>query len=369
MPSKEENQGIEEFVLEQVKAQVDMGEIYRTLKQHAQEKPRKVIDHELVSNYRAYDAPDYQRGTFIDTQFRGGDIHDYHEMQQMLEELNTRYPGDTELLLLPESEGYGNPDNALPIVCFQLPATQKSERTVFFVSGHHKGEWSGSEATYLIAKRLLGSYHAGNSAVKLIRRDTHLTFIPQVDADLYANLPEAMHLGRDEYYELGYSRLGIRPNDVELNRYREFNASDFLSEQHIFEQTRAVMSFCEATIAQHGPPLLVIDYHEGPSCGKFEALQDQARVPPRHLPYIYAEVAKSYPVINELELAENQVFLNEFLLISDMAETFSEYMACRGAYGILLEAPKEEHGYSLDQRIEMDLIATDRILAQHYLDL
>ena len=48
---------------------------------------------------------------------------------------------------------------------------------------------------------------------------------------------------------------------------------------------------------------------------------------------------------------------------------FSEYLALRGAHSFTLEVPKQQHGYMLDERVEMNLIATDRLLARYYLNI
>ena len=72
---------------------------------------------------------------------------------------------------------------------------------------------------------------------------------------------------------------------------------------------------------------------------------------------------------NEPELAESQDFRNDFVLTPDNATSFSSHLACKSGYGFTFEAPKEENGYSLQQRIEMNLIATDRILARQYLGI
>ena len=329
------------------------------------------IDRELVSTYTEHDNPDYKRGMFINTQCRGNNVHSYHEMNQLLRELNAKYPSDTQLFSAGKSEGYGSPDNALDVVGIHIFATDEPKQTAFFVGGHHPNEWSGSETVYLVAERLLQSYHGGNPNAHRMRKNTDIVFIPQVDVDLYAqpDFEKVTKSNYPEFFERGYSRLEANPDAVDINSYRSQHIIDFLLGGFVLNQTRAVKGFCRDVIARYGSPFLAFDYHEDQKLEKFEISQHRARAPPDHPLYVYTEVVKSYPVINESELAYVQELDKELVLTPDIANCFSEYIACKGAYGFTFEVPKEENGYSLKQRIEMNLIATDRVLARHYLDI
>ncbi len=73
--------------------------------------------------------------------------------------------------------------------------------------------------------------------------------------------------------------------------------------------------------------------------------------------YALEEVAKHYP--GGVSLHERQINYNREYI-------FTEYMASKGAYSFLFETTEK---VGLEERINMNLIATDRILARHILGI
>ena len=120
---------------------------------------------ESSNPFYEYDNPAYNPGMFLETHCNQAKIHNYSEMEKLLKEFCNKYSSDAIVTSAGKSEGYGNPKNALDIWALQIPATEKPEQTGFFVAGHHP-EFSGPETVYLIAERLLLSYHSGNENVK-----------------------------------------------------------------------------------------------------------------------------------------------------------------------------------------------------------
>jgi len=186
----------------------------------------KQIDHQFASMYSEHNNSDYHRGMFIDARCQEAKVHSYGEMRHLLDDLIIQYPSDAQLFSTGKSEGYRSSDNALDVVGIQIFAIEEPKQTAFFVSGHHADEWSGSETAYLVAKGLLESYHEGNPNVHKMRKNTHLVFIPQIDADLYAqpNFENVTELSYEEYLERGYSRLNVEPDHIVTNYYRDEGA-------------------------------------------------------------------------------------------------------------------------------------------------
>lgn len=374
VPKKSNNKQEFDDMLEEISREIDFSELIDKALLKCSEYFNGEVDSESSRCYNPYsehDSPDYKGDMFIDTSCDEAKIHSYSEMEALLRDLQTVYPVDAKVISAGKSEGYGGLENALDVWVLSMPATDKPKRTTFLVAGHHP-EYSGPETVYLLAKRLLESYQAGNENVRKLRKNTHIILIPQIDSDLFNNLHRARDMNRIDYMELGYSWLGANPERIYLNRYNQnFDAIDFLTRTHIVEQARSVRRVCEGVIEEYGQPCLAIDYHEGPgSCGKFAIARKIPGSPPIQPLYVYAEVANLYPVIEESEVPEFQKAVMKGIRPGrDKDYSFSEYMAFKGAQSFTFEAPMKRDGFFLAERIEMNLIATDRILARYFLGI
>lgn len=333
------------------------------------------VNHSPVSTYDEHENPDYKRGMFIDTSCGEARIHSYRDMETLLKGFQTRYPSDVKMVSAGKSEGYSTPENSLDVWALHMFATEKPEQTAFFIAGHHP-EYSGPETVYLVAQRLLESYHAGNRNVKTLRKNTHLVFIPQVDVDLYDNLDRVDQMDIEDYLEEGYSWLidNSDPKQTselrnhEMNFYTTEGDQGLTEEEYLkirgfypFAQTDATKKEIYDSVAKFGKPLLVVDYHESDALlGKYHFMSVRARVSPY---FVLAEVAKSYPVMNEEEI--------RYLAKVEESRTYStrlvDLMDDKGAQCFYSEAPQT--GYPLAQRIKMNLISTDRILARYFLGI
>ena len=340
----------------------------------------QIKDQQLRLNaYREYDSPDYHRNAFIDTGCNNAKVHSYRGMQSLLEELQRSYPADISIFSAGKSEGYGLPDNALDIYGIHLYATEKPKRTALFVSGHHPHEWSGSETVYELARRMLESYHAKNQNIRELRKDTHVVLIPQVDVDQYDNLEATQDL--EQYFKNGYLRL-IEENpylfdelcDVDVNYYGSAEGHEAALGFPPFRQSIAVKEAILDFIGCYGSPFLAIDYHEG-SHG-YLAMGVKNRGPPL---WVLAEVSKSYPIASEDQI-RGSIQAAEEMALDPSFPGFSDIMAASGAASFYTETPwpltgdqskesRESDRYTLAQRIEMNLIATDRILARYFLGI
>jgi hypothetical protein len=325
--------------------------------------------------YTEYDNPAYHRGMFIDTNCKQAWVHNYKEMEDMLRMLISSYPSDVRMLSAGKSEGYGGPENKLDVWGIEVFATEKPDRTAFFFSGHHP-EYSGPETVYLIAKHIMESHYLDNQNVKEIRKNTHLVFIPQIDADLFNNLDKANPINMGDYFEKGYSWLidqtnleakelqrliwALRAHD--MNTYT-FNRN-FMSEPEnfTFKQNIDVLLTLTRMIGKYGTPFIAIDYHEQLKGSDYLAFQLDTKQP---LYYVFAEVAKSYPVPTEAIVTKYATLPPEHY----QKALINFVNRHDGAASFFTEAPGRGYtnGYSLAQRIEMNLIATDRILARHYM--
>ena len=125
-----------------------------------------------------------------------------------------------------------------------------------------------------------------------------------------------------------------------------------------FAQTEAVKKAVLKSIEDYGKPQLAIDYHENLDRDQFTI------IPIRPIPpyYALAEVAKSYPVESQDDVDAAIRFRTE---ISNGGLSLMDIIANMGASGFTFEAPGERTAYTLKQRVEMNLIATDRILGRH----
>lgn len=343
------------------------------------------IDHSKISTYTEYDTSDYHRGMFADTKCNSAKVHSYGEMESLLKQMQGKYPSDVKPVSTGKSQGYGGPENALDVWLLHMLATKEPKRTAFFIAGHHP-EYSGPETIYALAERLLKSYHTGNPNVKVIRKNTHMVFIPQVDADLYDNLGKAGPMDRGDYFLEGYSWL-IDINDPEqVSNLRRHEMNYYCvgdrTEEHYFAQkgyypfaqTTAVQNAVFSCIEEFGKPVLAVDYHECDEFHKYWIAQLNARLPAY---YILAELAKSVPVRNSLEAEYGM----ESQRVMDILKTDPmDIMADMGAACFYTEAPVSMAGdqpgkqkqtilYPLEKRIEMNLIATDRILARYFLGI
>jgi len=345
------------------------------------------INHSVAPCYSEHDNPKYQRGMFIDTRCNKSKIHSYREMKGLLEELQKKYSSDVEMFPAGKSEGYGSPNNALDVWGLHLFATEKPERTAFFVAGHHLLEWTGSETVYELAKRTLESHYTDQKHlqnlrknVQNLRKNTHLVFFPQVDADQYDNL-EQFKLGDEtEYFIKAYSRL-IGSEDYlfvdlfgcpDVNYYgsREKHEKDFGYPP--LSQSTAVKNAIQKSIDEFGSPFLAIDYHEG--ADKYAVMHVNNRDPPL---WVLAAVSRWYPVADESSLQSGVQSEEDIALALYGYPRFSDLMVDEGAASFYTETPlpmmgdplaedREMNTYPLEQRIEMNLIATDRILARYF---
>lgn len=310
------------------------------------------------------DNVDYQRGMFIDTTCSKAEIHSYGDMYDLLKKLET--PSDVKLYSIGKSEGYGGPDNALDIWALIMPATEKAEKTAFFVAGHHP-EPSGPEAVYLIAERLLGSYHSDNKNVKTLRRNTDLVFIPHADPDLYNNLKK--YVDKESYFENGYLWRVSKPFEKISIRYHESNSYIFpgsVSEEEYvrkmgkpFAQAEAIKEYVNNSIASSRPPILSIDYHENYKLPTFEIMQRGKGIPMD----IWKEVGKDYPISDDFFKRYKEMEISR-ANNATARSTFADMLNMAGATSYLIEASAEKR-YTLENSIEMHLIATDAILAKH----
>ena len=159
----------------------------------------------------------YAPGTFIDVSCKAAKISDYRTMYGMLEKLSKRFPNDSTFFKVGESRGFGAHENSLEIPGIHIKATDKPERTAFFVAGHHP-EYSGPEAAYLIAERLLTPDEGKISHVRQMRKNTHITIIPQINVDLYNNL-EKYERDPERYWRDGFGSRDDMPGELQLNHY------------------------------------------------------------------------------------------------------------------------------------------------------
>jgi hypothetical protein len=181
-----------------------------------------------MTNPRA--PPTYTRSMFFDVTCQENRIYDYKEMQKNLEELANSYDR-VELTSIGKSQGYGGPENAVDVWSLYICPDGRSEKTVFFVGGHHGPEFSGNVTPYLLAKRLLESREKGNPYVKKLLQDKRIIVIPQVDSDYY-NVFRGLDVeyGSDDYWGLGYGfqrdRVGDEPEDPEWIELEKIMASE-----------------------------------------------------------------------------------------------------------------------------------------------
>jgi len=332
--------------------------------------------------------PSYHRNLLIKTTCEKAELHNYQEMKGLLETLCLNYPQDAHMVSLGQSKGYGDDSNALDILSLQIPAKAKPKHTVFFVSGHHYCETSGPETVYEIAKRILESDSDNNQYIKAIRELTTFIFIPQVDVDAYNNLEIALRTTEIKFGEQAYSRFlnpVIDPEILEINQtaIRYFDNAYFKDEienkdeniqysddyVRLFYMPPSMVVSKAISDIRYGKPFLACDFHEQRIPKELEKefvnidfiiLSERDTPLPR---YVYEEVAKDYPV--SLEHSLNPQRIPE----EGGKTTFSEFLANLGASSYAFEPPGNISPFNLAERIEMNLIATDRILSKHYLGI
>ena len=329
-------------------------------------------DSQNGSVYREYDTPNYHRGSFINTECNVAQVHSYSQMESLLRDLQIDYPSDVAILSAGRSQGYGGYENALDVWVLHMPATESPTNTAFFIAGHHP-EFSGPETAYLLAERLLKSYHSGNENVKSLRRNTHLVFIPQVDADLFDNLDRLASMSQEDYYEQGYSWILSDPDHSSSLRGHDMNLyvtdNGMTEEEYInlwghrpFAQTVAAKRAVLKAIEACGKPEFAFDYHENCLSDRFTIIPIGSSPPY----YALAEVAKSYPVEGQDDVEATAKSRRE---VSNGSHSLIDIISDMGAAGFTFEAPGKKPVYRLEKSIEMNLIATDRILSRHCLDI
>ncbi len=226
---------------------------------------------------------------------------------------------------------------------------------------------------------MLESYHAGNSNIQKIRKNTHLVFIPQVDVDQYENLKATREL--EKYFRNGYLRL-IEDEPylfddlcgVDVNYYGSMDEHEKVLGFPPLKQSIAVKNAILDSIAHYGQSFLAMDYHEG-SRG-YLVMDVRNRDPPL---WVLAEVSKSYPIASEDQI-KGSTQAEEDIALDSSFPRLSDVMVAEGAASFYTETPwpltgdpskekREADLITLENRIEMNLIATDRILARYFLDI
>lgn len=298
---------------------------------------------------------DYRPGKFIDVSCSSATIHSYGDMYSKLEELSERYPDDVILFKVGESEGYGGSDNSRVIPGIHITATEESERTVFIVAGHHP-EYSGPEAAYLIAERILESYEANNPNVREMRKNTNITIIPQVNVDLYDNL-EKFEADRDRYWQEGF---GLK-DSTEPPGYNYYGPADEYEAWYLrgpMMESLAVKGTIRKTIKAYKNPFLSIDLHEHPWADNSFVSQiestDSYETHVVHPDYIKQQMA----------LVGSGKMKDKSRDIKARTDTFFEYMADMGAQSFLFEIQGD---LSLDEKIQKILVGVDCIFARYFL--
>ena len=342
----------------------------------------RVMTYGTLNQPQEQSSQEYHRGTFIDTLCRQAIVSDYQGMKQQLERLSSIYPLDAKMTSIGESVGYGGPGNTLDIWSLQIPATVEPKQTAFFVSGHHYWEVSGPETVYEIAKRILESYSGGNPHVQKMRESTHCVFIPQINVDAYNVLSMALQIHPRDFRRQAYSRFldpTLDPDALEFNRitiqecdinfYVFGNEEDserswlHKTEELLFAPYRSMQRTVGEIIRRYGRPFLAFDYHEHGEPDDFMVFSYGEQISPVD---VYTEVEKTYPVLRGQKLRNTE---RKLLSEKEDDTTFSAYLAYLGAYSFLLESPEKGGGWDLCDRVEMNLISTDRILAKYFLDI
>jgi hypothetical protein len=334
---------------------------------------------------------EYRLGTFIDVSSRSAKVHDYRSMYALLKKLSERYPNDTEFFKVGESRGYGGSKNSLEIPGIHIKAAEQSERTAFVIAGHHP-EYSGPEAAYLLAERLLAAYENRNSHVHQMRQNTHTTIIPQVNVDLYDNLEKYWE---DSFGTRSYELAGTverEPKDLEHNYYGSDNEYlDFYGVPPP-KASKAVKKTVGKVIKEFGPPLLSLDFHEA-ARADYSLLMQTSRddIVWRQVDLegaigdiavqngetdwdFFAVGGEEYAlakfpkyVIDEMDkVGSGRMHYNEKGKKDLNVFSFDTFMAFKGAESFLFEI---ESKLCLDEKIEKILVGTDRILARYFLGI
>jgi hypothetical protein len=316
----------------------------------------------------------YKRDTFFDTSCHEAKVYNYREMYSLLQQLSDQYD-EVKLTSCGKSEGYGGPEYALDVWSLHILPTEEPISVDFFVGGQHICENSGSVTAYMIGMRLLESFKAGNPHVHKMRKNSHIVIIPQVDVDYYNNLERYPTLPKN-YWETGYGIFTATDGEISIQFPKNFNANFYGSvETHLelqgyppMKQSQAVKKTIENLVFQKGlHPFLGIDYHEAGLGRKFTVFftkyNPKADSFTKKTPlYILRAVRPFYPV-EFIQCSEDSdiAFVDEKLL--------SGFLTKLGADSFVFEPPDKDKGYKLEQQIEMNLIATDRILAEYYMDM
>jgi len=344
----------------------------------------------------------YQPGMFLDTSCRSPELHSYSGMYNLLRALEKSYPDDVKLFNVGESEGYGSSENALEIPGIHIIATEEPKRTVFFVAGHHP-EYSGPEAAYLIAERLLTAYHMDrNPNVQKMRKNTHITVIPQVDVDLYAN-KEKFERDPAKFWREGYGSLSKHTPPAADSLILQWDRNFYgRSDNHFACHARAppkealsVKKTVKQTITSYGPAFLAFDYHETPRARYTSIIyltpenidrttiveveqflrslrensgKDITYDDPFDPLLMGANETWLYPqyAIKEMERVGSGEFnrkdIEEYVHAS--TGSFDEFMTVLGADSFSFEVEGE---LPLEEKVAMILAGTDRILARYFL--
>lgn len=352
----------------------------------------------------------YQNGTYLKTNCGEASISSYDRMNDKLKELRSTYSG-VEIIPVGKSMGYRGYENALPIVSFHILPTDTEQTNVYFVAGLHPEEWSGSETVYLIAERLLDSYRRGNANVQELRKNTRLIFVPQLSPDIYYNLAAALKRTRGEFYIQAYSYLSIlkRLANIDRKQIEEilanqepnwfgdmWSAKNMSFKDALYRHLSPVLSmegdslreYIETKYRNRIKPVLAFDYHETPNIS--DDLDDSSEYDDDYheaglesdwpfyitwdgtsgqelAEYGMIEVLKAY--VPDLNLASvDRRFRRKSREQSEDEDTFRDYMGSLGAQSFCLENASVEQ-YALHDRVQMNLIATDRILARHFLGI
>jgi len=343
----------------------------------------------------------YRPGTYFDVSCEAAEKPSYESIEKELRAIESDYPNDVELFSAGESEGYGGPENALPIWGIHLKATDESKRTIYLGAGHHP-EISGPLSSCLIARRLLEPHYDQKESVHQLRKENHIMVIPIVNVDLYNNLDQYDHSRREEYWKKAYGmittdRFGMVETIIKKFEANFYGHPDQHDEEFGFpplKQSMAVKSAIEDAIKLFGKPLLAFDYHET-RWGDWTLIKQMS---PEGFPIKGYTEPEVDPMLFYRELLERdfdpydhvdpseistlsipEYALREIAKISpgpinlDMrtVETLrmygcTEFMASKGAEAFTFETQRD---LTLEDKIRINLLGTDRILAKHFLGI
>ena len=338
----------------------------------AQRSPEEEEDD--IFPYYRYADPAYEYDMFYDTECEQAQVHNSTEMLELMKELEDKYRSEVKVEQIGQSLGLYVPENSIPIHALHMFATEEPERTAFFVAGHHP-ERSGPETVYLLAKRLLESYHKGNENVKDYRRNTHCVFVTHMNPDLYSPnhaLPDMTPKEHSLYVDTAYSWSG-RPRGSYDNVYIwDTNPED--PKHNSFPGTKErIQDNIDDIIDLYGPPHLVVDYHEWMADEYFlMECKPNSPIRPEDVFYIYAMLEQYFEVAEKSVLAQigksKECILRRREILNRMefdTGNFTDYMAFKGAHAFVVEAPSWTSPYDLSQRVMGNLIATECMIARH----